>query len=128
MNPFSDTIAPVRRTKADDLFLVRIVATPSAENPEASEIGGAYVNCWVDADELRVAEERAIEAIESEQWQPTKFDHWEFVCRRCYDEDSRYNDTERRESLEHVDWAFEHGISFTFNCWPKDAPDANEEP
>jgi hypothetical protein len=84
------------------------------------------VNCWVDADDLRTAEERAIEAMAREQWKPAKFDHWELVYRSCYvnnpDEDERF------ELLERLDEALEHGIALAFNCWPLDAPDANEDP
>lgn len=128
MSFFADKLPPVKRSTTEELFLIRFVAEPSPDNPEASEIGGAYVNCWVDADELRAAENRAIEALVGEQWRPTKFDHWEIVCRRCYVEDSRYDDDERRESLEQVDEAFTHGFALTFNCWPPDAPDADKEP
>ena len=73
---------------------------------------------------MRVAEAKAIERIEFEQWQPTKFDHWEIVCRACYIEDSNRDETERREPLERVDEAFECGVSMTLDCWPIDAPDA----
>ncbi len=124
MNLYADTIAPVSRTKPDELFLIRMVAKPSPQNREAAEVGGAYANCWVDADELRVAEAKAIERIECEQWQPTKFDHWEIVSRRCYIEDPNRDETERQELLERVDEAFEYGVSMTLNCWPIDAPDA----
>jgi hypothetical protein len=123
MNLFADTISPVKRSKPEELFLIRILAKPSPQNPEAAGVGGAYVNCWVDSDELRDAEELAIEAIESEQWQPGKFDHWELVCRRCYVDNLSYEETERLEILERVDEAFKYGISFTFNCWPPDAPE-----
>jgi hypothetical protein len=127
MSLFADTIAPVRRSKTDELFLIRVVAKPSPENCEAADSGGAYVNCRVDADDLRTAEQAAIDRIRTEQWQPTKFEHWELVCRRCYTNDSRYDEDERRESLERVDEAFEHGIALTFHCWPGDAPDSHNE-
>ena len=124
MNLFADTIAPVRRLNTAELFLVRIVAKPFPENPEAREFGGAYVNCWVDADELRVAETRTLEVIESEAWRPAKFDHWELVSRRFYFENSSLNEDERSEFLNRVDEAFQFGISSVFNTWPLDAPDA----
>jgi hypothetical protein len=127
MSLFADTIAPVRRRKPEELFLIRVVAKPSHENSEAADSGGAYVNCWVDADDLRTAEQAALERVRAEQWQPTKFEHWELVCRECYTDDSRYNEGERRESLERVDEAFEYGIALKFHCWPVDAPDANDD-
>ena len=45
MNLYADTIAPVSRTKPEELFLIRMAAKPSPENPEAAEVGGAYANC-----------------------------------------------------------------------------------
>lgn len=109
------------RKGADELFLIRIVAKPNPENQEASEAGGAYVICWVDADDLTTAETRAIEAIEGERWQSMKFDHWELVSRRSYVENPEHDEGKRRELLESVDEAFKHGLSFTFFCWAIDA-------
>jgi hypothetical protein len=128
MKLFANTIALVKRTKKDELFLICIVAKPCPENLEASENGGAYVNCWVDADDLRIAEQKAIEAIEGEQWQPMKFDNWKMVCRRCYIENASLEEAERCEYLERMDEAFDNGIALVFNCWPHDAPDADMEP
>src|SRR5438477_189981 len=117
MNLYADTIAPVRRTKGDELFLIRMVAKPLPQNPEVAEVGGAYANCWVDADKLSAAEATAIERIVSEQWQPTKFDHWEIVSRRSYIEDTNRDGKERQELLKRVDEAFEIGVSMTLDCW-----------
>ncbi len=85
------------------------------------------MNCWVDADDLRTAEQVAIDRIREERWRPTKFDDWKLVCRSCYTDDSGYEENERRESLERVEEAFEYGIALTFHCWPVDAPDAHDE-
>lgn len=84
MGLFADTIPPVKRTNAREIFLIRIVAQPAPESSEAADLGGAYVVCLVDADDLRTAEQRAIERIRAEQWQLRKFEHWEIVCRQCY--------------------------------------------
>ena len=127
VNLFADTIAPVSRRNADELFFIRVVAEPLPENTEAIDSGGAYVNCWVDADDLRTAEQAALDRIREERWRTTKFEHWELVCRRCYTDDVRYSEVERRESLERFDEAFEYGIALKFHCWPVDAPDAHDE-
>jgi len=126
MNLFADTISPVRRRNADELFLIRMIAEPLPGNGEAADVGGAYVNCWVNADDLRTAEQRAIARIREEQWQVTKFDHWELVCRQCYTDDPRYDEEEKQESLEAVDEAFEDGVALVFFCWPVNAPDADD--
>lgn len=127
MGLYADTIAPVNRSSADELFLIRLVATPLPENPEAADIGGAYVNCWVNAKDLRTAEQRALNRIREEQWRPTRFDQWDLVCRQCYLDDSRYSEDEKRESLERLYEAFEHGIALVFHTWPVDAPDSEDE-
>lgn len=128
MNLFSDTIAPVNRSAEDELFLVRFLASPLPENPESSSVSGAYVNCWVNAGDLRTAEKEALEAVTSQLWKATKFEHWEIVCRRCYVEDPDLDEAERRDFLECLDEALEDGIALSFNCWSPDAPDADEDP
>ena len=128
MNLFADTIAPVRRLASGDVFLVRFLANPLPENPESSSVGGAYVNCWVDVEDLRAAEERAIQEMAHEQWKPTKFDHWELVSHRCYIGNPDFDEEERREMLQRLDVALENGIALEFNCWPLGAPDEKENP
>lgn len=127
MKLYSESMAPVKRTKPNELFLVCILAKPSPGNPEAAEVGGAYVNCWVDTDDLRDAEAQAIEAIEAEKWQPTKFDRWQLVNRRFYVDSANYDEAERKELLEVVDEAFEQGLAFEFNCWPPEGAEPAEE-
>jgi hypothetical protein len=128
MKLFADTVAPVVRSACDELFLIRFLAKPSEENEVEKDWGGAYVNCWVNAENLRTAEQRAIERLREELWRPVRLDHWEIVCRRCYSEDSKEDEAARSELLTHFSEALDHGISTLFHCWPEDAPDANDEP
>ncbi len=127
MKLFSDDLPPVCRQKPEELFLVRIMAKPAPESAEAKEIGGAFVNCWVNADDLRSAEKMAIEQIQEEGWRPVRFDHWEVVCRESYTLSNEMDADERRDSLERVEEAFEYGIALAFYMWPVDAPDAGDE-
>jgi hypothetical protein len=127
MSLFSDTIEPVRRSRPDELFLVRILAKPLPENKEAAKTGGAYVNGWIDAEDLRTAEQTALARIRAEQWRPIKFDDWKLLCRKCYTDDADLGEDERQELLKRVEEAFKCGMSFTFHCWPVDAPDAADE-
>ena len=117
---FSDSIDPVYRTKSEEVFLVRIEAKPNSSNEEALDIAGAFVNCWVNADDLKTAELESIKYIQDSDWTPSRFDHWELVCRECY------QDEEFADSLQAVEDSFEEGISGIFYTWPHDAPDAHE--
>jgi len=55
----SDSIEPVHRKMPTEVFMVRLVACPEPGSNDFGEAGGAYVNCYVDADDLRTAEIRA---------------------------------------------------------------------
>ncbi len=126
---YSDGIDPVHRSSLAELFSIIIVARPEPEAAEYGEAGGAFVNCWVNEDNLRTAERRAVALIEEQGWRPHRFDSWEIVSRETYadweptvDDDP---DLDPRESLEQ---AFIDGIVCVFNIWPVDAPDADENP
>ena len=123
MSLFADTIAPVRRTQPDQVFVVRLVVVPAPDGPDAGGAGGAYANCWVDSDDLRSAEQTTLEAIDQEGWEPQKFEHWDLVTRASYEQDAGRNPEERSESVEHVEEAFAQGYCLVFYCWSPDAPD-----
>jgi len=116
---FADTIEPVKRKTSDELFLLRIEATPTPVNPESDEVGGAYVNAWVDAATLREAEENAINRIKEEGWSPVKIERWELVCKDCYSEE--FHDVEALpDILDAIETAFEYGVGLIFHTWSLD--------
>jgi hypothetical protein len=121
---FADTIEPVTRNTTEELFLLRIEAIPTPENPESADTGGAYINVWVDTATLSEAEEKAIERIKEEGWQPVKFEHWELVCKDCYSEESQDKEA-LPDIIECIDTAFEYGVGLLFHTWPID--EAEEE-
>ena len=123
---YSDGIDPVRRASADELFLVTIEARPGPDADEYGEAGGAFVNCWVDADDLRTAERRAVALIEENGWRPHRFEEWELVTRTTYADREPPADGEP-DFRELVDQAFADGEACVFNTWPVDAPDAGDE-
>jgi hypothetical protein len=120
---YADTIAPVHRANATDLFLLTLEAKPEPDCEDYGEVGGAFVNCWVDADDLRSAESRAVALIEKHGWRPHRFDSWEFVNRATYaNRETQEQDT--IDYLELMEQAFVDGAVCVFNTWPIDAPDA----
>jgi hypothetical protein len=106
---FSETIAPVQRAHAGELFLLRIEAIPVMGTVESEEVGGGFINCWISADDLRSAELRAIEMIKAEGWKPHRFDGWQLLTHsNCTDDDDR----------ESFIQATRDGISMTIFTWP----------
>ena len=63
-NLYADSVAPVRRSKPDEVFFIRMQASPQRGSEDFGEAGGAFINCYVDADDLRSAELRAVVLIQ----------------------------------------------------------------
>jgi hypothetical protein len=122
---YSDHIDPVSRSSPEQLFLLMLEAKPQPDSDEYREVGGAYVNCWVDADDLRTAERRAVALILEEGWKPYRFESWQFVTRETY-VDQKPDDSGSADMREVVDEAFADGVALVFNTWGVDAPDADE--
>jgi hypothetical protein len=91
-NLYSDTVGTIRRNSADEVFLVRMEARPNPENDESQEIGGGFVNCWINVDELRDAELRSIALIQENEWSAVKFEKWELVRLSSYAIDTIENE------------------------------------
>jgi hypothetical protein len=120
---YADTIAPVYRNDAKELFLLTLEARPNPDSEGYGEVGGAFVNCWVNACDLRSAELRAIALIEDHGWRPQRFESWELVTRETYVE-RKPPEAEAPNLRELVDQAFVDGEVCVFNTWSIDAPDA----
>jgi hypothetical protein len=123
---YSDCIDPVRRSSSGELFLLTIEARPEPDSDDSGDAGGAFVNCWVNADDLRTAERRAVALIQEYGWRPHRFEEWELVTRATYT-DWEPGDDGGPDLREVVDQAFIDGEVCVFNTWPVDAPDADDE-
>jgi hypothetical protein len=103
------------------MYLFTFIAKVSRNLREAerfAELGGAYVNCWINFKDYEAAEKLAKLLIRDAGWIPAKKlkaagvrKKW---CKkkseqRCYSE------------------AMQYGYTLVFNMWPKDAPDADAE-
>jgi hypothetical protein len=118
---YSDGIDPVRRSSPDELFLVTIEARPEPDSDEHGVAGGAFVNCWVNAEDLRTAERRAIALIEVGGWRPHRFHDWELVTRATYE--GREPPDGGPDLREVVEQAFIDGEVSVFNTWPRTGTD-----
>jgi len=123
---FSDSIAPMRRSRSDELFLLIIEARPDPNADEYGEAGGAFVNCWVHADDLCLAERKAVAMIQEHRWRPHRFDSWELVTRETY-ADWEPSDDGESDPRDVVARAFTDGVVCEFCVWPVNAPDAGQD-
>jgi hypothetical protein len=109
----------------EEVFMVRLEASPEPGSDDFGSAGGAYVNCYVDADDLRTAELRAIALIEQHGWRPQRFDTWQLTCVDCAgDAPPDYDGPSARELVEQ---ARIDGECCIFHTFPIDAPDARDE-
>jgi hypothetical protein len=123
---YSSGIDPARRSSSDQLFLLIIEARPEPEAAEYCDAGGAFVACLIDADDLRVAEQRAVALIQERSWRPHRFEKWVLVTRATY-ADGPEPTAGELDMREIVDQTFIDGEVAIFNTWDADAPDADDE-
>jgi hypothetical protein len=120
---YADGIEPVRRSSPGELFLVTIEARPAPGSEKFGQMGGSFVNCWVNADDLCTAERRAVALIEADGWRPHRFEEWSIVSRETYT-DWKPLDEDGPDLRELFEQALIDGELCVFNTWPLDAPDA----
>ncbi|HYE75388.1 MAG TPA: hypothetical protein VEF04_18735 [Blastocatellia bacterium] len=95
-------------------FLSRI--DPKSEAAERlSNIGGAYVTCWINFKDYEASEELAKLLIRKSGWIAEKKTEESVVRKRFL---------KKRKDKQFYSEALKHGYTLIFNMWPKDAPDA----
>ena len=100
------------------MFLFTIRAKPDPENDEVDDdVGGAYVNVWVNFPEEEAAEVVAWFYIKEAGWVPELTIETSWVDEEDYEEDD-----EDRECFRE---AVRDGSCLLFNEWPKDAEDSD---
>lgn len=71
------------------VFILMIKVKPNDENPQVSEIAGAYVNCFIEAETFDLAEQIALKFLQSENWIPNALEEsWE-VTENDYENDPK---------------------------------------
>jgi len=95
------------------MFLFRILSEPNPANDEVDgDVGGAYVNVWVDFPDQDAAEVIARYYIKEAGWVPLLTEETFWVEESDYKE----GDQNREYFLE----ALENGSCTVFYTWPKD--------
>ena len=66
------------------VFILIIHARPENNNPEFSEVAGAYVNCFIERETFDLAEQIAIKFLKDEYWIPIELEESYMVTEEDY--------------------------------------------
>ena len=92
------------------MHYLQFEATPLPQHPEASTLGGAFINCWVVADSQSDAESLARSNITEQFWRIDKL-------AECYEEDRSMYDADAAD-LRYYDQAVKDGEVYVFHTYP----------
>ena len=92
------------------MFYFSFEAIPKHNTPQAAELGGAYVNCWLKGGSRREAELKARALIDAAGWIVGSKEDEATVERADY--------ADRPESLARFDQAQLHGSCVVFHTYP----------
>jgi hypothetical protein len=82
-----------------ELFYFMFTGAPLPDNPESIDVGGAYINCWVNENDYSVAESRARASIEAENWRIDELCEWMLCSEKYYLERNDLGNDELKEIL-----------------------------
>ena len=116
----------VRRSAPHQLFLLTVRCAPDPNFPDNSEVAGAFVNCWVNRDDLARAETLALASLAEGGWLVEEIESWEIVTRDLYVHRDEPDEEDDVNYCELFDAALDEGISCLIHTWLTD--DDEEEP
>lgn len=96
------------------MVFVEFHAEPPADEREG-DVGGAYVACWIDVEDLDEAVARAHANIVGSGWKPTELRDALLVARDDYEPDDPH--------LAYFDQAILDREVLVFHCYPVDDAD-----
>ena len=94
----------------EKIYYFMMEAAPGEGSEEAGECGGAFINCWVKADNEDAARIMARKYVEEENWVLIQEEESNLAERSFYADDP--------ETLACYDEACEYGLSAAFYMWP----------
>jgi hypothetical protein len=99
------------------LITIRSRIKPNSKVAERfPDIGGAYVNCYIQFKDYDAAEKLAKLLIRAQGWIPEKrTEAWEL----------RKSKLKTKKEKQYYAEALKYGYSLVFHMWPKDAEDAD---
>jgi len=92
------------------IYYLMMEAKPLPDNEECKELGGAFINCWVNSGDETSAMNKVTEYVSTEGWQIINIEDFFVVTREMYQEES--------ELLDCFDQAVNCGIGAIFYTWP----------
>ena len=92
------------------MHYLQFEATPRPEHPEASKLGGAFVNCWVVAPSASEAEALARVYMREQLWDIESLAEYYVNDRALYDDDST--------GLQYFEQALIDGEVYVFHTYP----------
>ncbi len=95
------------------MFLLTYHAKPNKTFEDYNEIGGAWVNCWIEHESPEEAEKIAKKEIEDYDWQIKKLDEIIEVDENYY--------SENEDKKEYFEQALIDKIVLLFHTYPKKA-------
>lgn len=103
----------------EEMYLITIRARikPNSEATEKfPDIGGAYVNCYIQFKDYDAAEKLAKLLVRQRGWIPEKTtDAWVLLKSKL----------KTKKEKQYYSEALKYGYSLVFHMWPKDAADAD---
>lgn len=99
------------------LVTIRSRIKPNSEAAKKfPDVGGAYVNCYIQFKDYDAAEKLAKLLIREQGWIPEKLtEAWEL----------RKSRLKTKKEKQYYAEALKYGYSLVFHMWPKDAEDAD---
>ena len=94
------------------IYYFMMEAVPGEGSEDALACGGAFINCWVKAENEDAARKIARKYVEDENWVFIKEEEANPAERSFYADDP--------ETLACYDEACEYGLSAAFYMWPPD--------
>jgi len=93
------------------MVLLTIVAFPSEDVSRKENVGGAYVNCWINTDDTEFAEKEARRLIEENKWRAHKIENVSI-----YDAPEDLAEGQ----LEFYNEALKDGSCMVYHTWPRE--------
>ena len=98
-------------SRASSLFIVTLTARPTRQLEGFAELGGAHVNCWIEANSGADAVAQAEAEIRAADWIPETVDSVRPVTSSDYADDIT--------GREYFEQAIIDGVVIVFHTWPR---------
>jgi hypothetical protein len=101
------------------LFTFRSRVNPkSRQAKRLGDVGGAYVNCWINFKDCDAAEKLAKLLIREQGWIPEIKTEESSIAKKPL---------KKKKDKQYYAEAIKHGYTLVFHMWPKGTPDADED-